>query len=86
MPTVSAFRGVFIRIYYADHSPSHFHALYQGDEAKLTIDTLEVLDGRLPPRILKLVIDWASARRSELEENWQRALRRAPLIAIPPLE
>jgi len=86
MPTVSVFRGIYIRLYYHDHSPPHFHALYQGMEAKIAIDTLDIIEGRLPPQILKLIADWAGLHRPELHENWQRALRRAPLVPIPPLE
>jgi hypothetical protein len=86
MPTVSTFRGIYIRIYYHDHSPPHFHALYQGMEAKIAIDTLDVIDGQLPPRIVRLISGWAEVRRPELQDNWLRALRRAPLIPIPALE
>jgi hypothetical protein len=57
MPTISTFRGIVIRMYYDDHSPPHFHALYQGDEAKVAIATLEIIDGQLPPRMLRYVFD-----------------------------
>jgi len=30
MPAISVFFGITIRMYYADHSPPHFHAEYQG--------------------------------------------------------
>ena len=86
MPTISAFHGIFIRIYYDDHSPPHFHVLYQDMEAKVSIETLEMVDGRLPPRILRLVRDWADVYRPELRENWMRAQRHAALVQVPPLE
>jgi hypothetical protein len=50
------------------------------------IDTLEVREGRLPPRALALVLEWASAHRAELRDNWQRAERHEPLLAIEPLQ
>ena len=28
MPTLSTFYGIVIRMYYSDHAPPHFHALY----------------------------------------------------------
>jgi hypothetical protein len=59
MPTISAFRGILIRMYFDDHFPPHFHALYQGDEAKIAIATLEVIDGGLPQRMLRYVVGWA---------------------------
>jgi hypothetical protein len=86
MPTICAFRGIIIRMYYDDHSPPHFHALYQGREAKVAIDTGEVLDGELTPRAARLVLAWAEVRRSELQENWERALRHASLAKLSPLE
>ena len=32
-------------MYYDDHNPPHFHAEYGGDEALISIDTLEVIAG-----------------------------------------
>jgi hypothetical protein len=31
MPEVSRFYGIVIRIYYGDHPPPHFHAVYQAE-------------------------------------------------------
>jgi hypothetical protein len=28
MPTISSFYGILIRMFYNDHEPPHFHALY----------------------------------------------------------
>jgi hypothetical protein len=42
-------------MYYRDHPPPHFHALYAGSEAKFDIYTLEVIEGVLPPRAARLV-------------------------------
>jgi hypothetical protein len=86
MPTISAFRGILIRMYYDDHFPPHFDALYQGHEVKMAIETSEILVGELPPRAMRLVLGWAEARRSELQENWDRAQRHARLADIAPLE
>ena len=33
MPTLSTFYGIAIRMYFRDHVPPHFHALYGDDEA-----------------------------------------------------
>ena len=30
MPELSRFYGIIIRMFYADHAPPHFHAVYQG--------------------------------------------------------
>jgi hypothetical protein len=38
MPTISAFYGIIVRMYHRDHEPAHFHAFYQGNEAKIDIE------------------------------------------------
>lgn len=60
-------------MYFADHNPPHFHAHYGGDEALVEIATLSVIAGRLPPRAMGLVAEWASLHRGELEAAWRRA-------------
>ena len=42
--------------------------------------------GRLSPRVLGLVMEWAALHQEELREDWRLAERQAPLTAIPPLE
>jgi len=42
-------------MYYEDHAPPHFHAIYGEFEAVIGIQTDEVLQGSLPRRALKLV-------------------------------
>ena len=86
MPTISQFFGIVIRMYFDDHSPPHFHAIYGGEEAILAIDTLAVVEGRLPRRALSLVLEWASLHRPELSDNWQRAKRHEPLRQVAPLD
>jgi len=39
----------------------HFHARYGDDEASIDIEDLAVIAGRIPPRALRLVVEWASA-------------------------
>jgi hypothetical protein len=86
MPTVSAFFGIVIYIYFDDHSPPHFHAEYAGNEAVIGIDSLVVLRGRLPRRAMALVLEWAQLHRAELAADWERARRLEPLVPIAPLE
>ncbi|MDZ4288575.1 MAG: DUF4160 domain-containing protein [Prosthecobacter sp.] len=66
MPEVSRFYGIVIQIYYDDHPPPHFHAIYAGHVATIAIDTFQIIDGSLPKRALSLVMDWASAHQQEL--------------------
>ena len=73
-------------MYYDDHGPPHFHAYYGEDMALISLETLEVLQGRLPRRAMSLVLEWAQQHRSELREDWRLAEVHEPLKNIPPLE
>ena len=63
-----------------------FHAKYAGQTGVFSIVDLELIEGRLPKRVVALVLEWAFERRSELLENWQRAVAQQPLQPIAPLE
>jgi len=86
MPEISRFFGIVIKLYYNDHFPPHFHAEYGEYFAELSIDTLEILQGNLPQRVLGLVLEWAVIHREELRMDWGRARLREPLLSIAPLE
>ena len=86
MPRVSEFYGISIYVYYSDHEPPHFHAIYAGSEAILAIETGDVLRGHLPRRARALVSEWARAYRRELRRDWELARAHAELERIPPLE
>jgi hypothetical protein len=86
MPRIATFYGIVIALYYDDHAPPHFHAIYSGDEAVIRIDNLELLAGGLPRRARGLVLEWASAHQKELRTVWDRAGRHEPLGTIEPLE
>ena len=48
MPEVSRFYGIIIRIFFRDHQPPHFHAIYGEYEAVVEIETREIVRGRNP--------------------------------------
>jgi hypothetical protein len=66
MPTISAFYGILIRMFFNDHPPPHFHARYGEFEATVDLGTLELVRGELPHRALNLVQEWATIHRDEL--------------------
>ncbi len=86
MPEISRFLGIVIAMFYKDHNPPHFHVRYNQYKAIISINDLAVLEGNLPPKVLGLVIEWASLHRSELAEDWKLAEELAELKKIPPLE
>ncbi|HEY2717549.1 MAG TPA: DUF4160 domain-containing protein [Solirubrobacterales bacterium] len=85
MPTISRFFGIAIVMFFSDHGFPHFHARHAQGEAKVRIDTLEVIDSDLGRRQLRFVLAWAELHQDELEENWRRARVGEKLLKIEPL-
>ena len=86
MPRISAFYGVEIYMYFRDHSPPHFHAIYGEREAAISIQTGDVIEGQLPKTATKLAIKWARQHLEELMVDWELARQEQPLNWIPPLD
>lgn len=87
MPVVCRFASnrISIHIYYADHTPPHFHVRYPNGGASIAIATLEVMRGELAGRVRKQIIPWAQSHQSELQEAWERAQQgREPGNIAPP--
>lgn len=85
MLTISRFLGVSIVMFFDDHSHPHFHARHAGDQAKIRIDELEMIESTLGRRQLRFVLAWAELHQEELQENWRRARAGETLIEIDPL-
>ena len=85
MPTISMFRGIKVYINWREHNPPHFHATYGGEEVTVLIEELEVFDGSIPSKQLKMVLGWAAYHQEELMENWCLAERQQELFPIEPL-
>ena len=79
------FYGVLVQMFWDDHAPPHFHAVYAEFEALIDIRTLEVIRGKLPRRALVLVLEWAQEHRQELMEDWDLCSRNLQPKKIPPL-
>ena len=72
-------------MYYRDHEPAHFHAIYGEYEITYEINT-GIMNGKFPRRALSHVIEWNELHKQELLENWRLIKERQPLNKIPPLE
>lgn len=86
MPTISTFYGIIIQMFWSEHPPAHFHALYAEFEAIVDIKTLEVIKGSMPKRALALVLEWANEHRTELLEDWKLCEQRKSPKKISPLQ
>jgi hypothetical protein len=72
-------------MFWRDHAPPHFHALYAEREVQIDIRTLEVIEGEFPKRALALVLEWASEHRAQLMEDWNLCVRMQTPNRIAPL-
>ncbi len=86
MPEISRFYGIVIGMFYDEHSPPHFHAVYGNHKVAIRIDNLAVISGKFPPRALGLVIEWATIHKEELEKEWEKMMAQEPLFKISPLK
>jgi hypothetical protein len=85
VPTISIFYGIMIQMFWDDHAPPHFHALYAEYEVIVNIKTLEVIRGNMPRRALALVLEWSNEHRDELLEDWELCRKYQPPKKISPL-
>jgi hypothetical protein len=86
MPELSRFYGIIVRMFYDDHPPPHFHVVYGGEQAQISINTLEVIEGSIKRRALVLVMEWATLHRDELRRAWDLASQNQEPGKITPLE
>lgn len=85
MPEPCRFFGIVIRMYVGDHPPPHFHAEYAEHEVQISIRDRRVMQGSLPPRQSKLVMEWAAKREADLLTAWARASADETPGTIDPL-
>ncbi|MDQ1301227.1 MAG: hypothetical protein QG637_1148 [Chloroflexota bacterium] len=73
MPVIARFYGILIKMYFSqsEHGVPHFHAIYGEYNAVFDIQTLEMIEGDLPLRALRLVRDWGTQYRQDLLRMWQ---------------
>ena len=86
MPTISVFYGIVIQMFWRDHAPPHFHALYAEHEALIDLRDFRDIRGSLPGRAMALVLEWATEHRDELMENWNLCSQLKTPKAIEPLK
>ena len=86
MPEISRFLGIIIAMFYNDHGPPHMHVVYGEYRAKVDIANGEIIEGKLPRRVLGLVREWRQLHEDELARDWRLARARKPLQWIEPLE
>lgn len=73
-------------MYFSDHSPPHFHAIYAEYEAIVGIADGSIIRGELPGTAARLVEQWRALHEAELRQNWDLAQIPAALSGIAPLQ
>ncbi|MEO1391953.1 MAG: DUF4160 domain-containing protein [Cyanobacteria bacterium J06634_5] len=82
MPEIARFYGIVVKVFFGDHPPPHFHAIYGEYNALISIESLDIIEGDLPKRAQKLVLDWARLYRQDLLQMWNDQEFRK----LPPLK
>ncbi|MCK9590131.1 MAG: DUF4160 domain-containing protein [Terrimicrobiaceae bacterium] len=86
MPKISEWGPVSIYINTrGEHNPPHFHAMSGEWDAAIRIGDFAVLAGKLPPRVLGQVVEWAALHQGELMQEWDNMRAGRPLNRIAPL-
>ena len=86
MAFISEFFGIIIRMFYREHPPPHFHALYQGQKGVFDFEG-NMLKGNIRSKTAKrLIQEWSSLHTKELQENWENLQQGKALNKIAPLE
>ena len=85
MPELSRFLGIAVFMYFEDHNPPHFHVRYNDFRAVFSVNDLSLVEGKLPARVLGLVMEWADLHKKELLENWDMLQKTGKWFKIEPL-
>jgi len=59
-----------------EHFPPHFHAEYDEFEAQISINDLRILKGKLPPKALGMVMEWAALHQDEFNRGLESYYKR----------
>jgi hypothetical protein len=83
MPEICNFNGMSIKIIWEDHLPKHLHVFVGRSETRITFDG-EILTGDLELDKLKSLKRWLQKRQNELNDCWEKAMRKEPIERIEP--
>ena len=70
----------------ARHHTPHFHAYYQESMAIFSIEPVDLMEGSMPRRQVRLVEAWAELHQEELTRDWQRLQAGQRPLPIEPLK
>ena len=84
MPAISRFYGIVIKMFSSklEHNPPHIHALYAEYIGVFNIVDLKMIQGDLPIKAQKLVLEWIEKNKKELLKMWNTQ----EFTSVTPLE
>lgn len=71
MPIIARFYGILIKMYFKEHGVPHFHAIYGECNGVFNVQTLEMIEGDMPARAVKMVKVWAKKYNRDLMDMWK---------------
>jgi len=77
--------GIKIFMFFNEYNPPHIHVEYNEHKASIDINTFGVMEGKLPLKVLGLVIEWAEDHQEELLQNWNSMKETGEYKRIEPL-
>lgn len=84
MAEISRFYGIVAALFFREHGVAHVHFYYGGDVASIRIRDGALLEGYLPPPVLRLVREFVKLRKKDLVRSWNAA-RLGKLKKVRPL-
>ncbi len=82
MPEISRFYGILIKMFFDEHNPPHFHAIYGEYNGMFELNPLQMKEGDLPKNAKRMVLEWAQEHKAELLKMWNEQ----NITKLPPLE
>ncbi|MEG0152581.1 MAG: DUF4160 domain-containing protein [Cellulosilyticaceae bacterium] len=82
MLVITRFYGMVIKMYPNDHVPPHFHVIYNEYNGVFSIEELEMIEGDLPNKAKRMILEWAEMYKVQLLQMWNTK----EFVKLPPLE
>ncbi len=71
-PRIGEIEGIEISIKCSEHGNPHIHGCYQGQKIEISIETLNIESGKLPPKQTKKLMKWIEENQEYLLEKWDQ--------------
>jgi hypothetical protein len=84
MPVISRFYGMIIKMFFlaSEHNPPHIHVVYGEYVGVIDIRSLQMIQGDLPNKALKIVQEWTQIHQEELLKMWETQ----DIQPLPPID